>query len=142
MPPIRMELCIRDRYHAVLYLRISIFHSIVYSFRRSVGVTAREAAVHSDFQINIYPVPKQAGVYLVYAQHMPLFQRCVGNDLNSVFRTGAVHHFVDGIEENGDCSFHNEQTDCHRGNEMCIRDSCFYNLNPANAIPIELVALL
>ena len=73
-----------DMYHAVLYLRISILHSIVYSFRRSVGVPEREAAIHSDFQINIYPVSKQAGVYLVYTQHMPLFQRCIGNDLNSV----------------------------------------------------------
>ena len=81
-------------YHAVLYLRISILHSIVYSFRRSVGVPEREAAIHSDFQINIYPVSKQAGVYLVYTQHMPLFQRCIGNDLNSVFRTGAVHHLL------------------------------------------------
>ena len=59
-----------DMYHAVLYLRISILHSIVYSFRRSVGVPEREAAIHSDFQINIYPVSKQAGVYLVYTQHM------------------------------------------------------------------------
>ncbi len=53
------------------------------------GRPGREAAIHSDFQINIYPVSKQAGVYLVYTQHMPLFQRCIGNDLNSVFRTGA-----------------------------------------------------